>query len=322
MERSVLLHEETRLVAELSRIRTKLNALTSIAVLPPEVLLQIMTICAQRTHPCTRRGHRNVLAFSQVCRQWRILALQTSSLWSTIDLCNVAYASAYLTRSKDAPISLEAVSPLKAYNEPLEQHKRRIRSIDAILFPDCMLALFRSIDTADIIVLKNLTELNLRIPSIAAHVDLSCLQIPAVRRLTLEGVKVDWESCQGLMSLRLCGLVATHAPTYRELLGMLGRSPLVEEIHLEDVVPGDADYRCQSKIPLLHLNKVAVMSKQADCVPILQEALLIPSTAQVKLRSSGAARWMTSSPGIFFSAHPASSPDALHHHVYSTAIVF
>ncbi|ESK97876.1 hypothetical protein Moror_17305 [Moniliophthora roreri MCA 2997] len=295
LQRSVLLAEEARLIEQLSHIRTELNILAPIAILPPEILLRILSLCARRTHPNTRRGCCHVMAFAQVCRQWRLLALQTSSLWTTIDLCNTAYASEFLTRSKDAQIALVAISPLKSYEESIERHMNRISSIDAILFPDSMFALFRSIDTGDVITLNNLTALNLRIPSIAAHIDLSCLQLPAVRRLSLEGVKVDWESCNGLISLRLCGLPSTHAPTCQQLFGMLERSLSLEKIELENVIPdGSEDYKPRSAISLLHLAKMTVASKKADVVRVLQEGLIVPSSAQVKVRCPEAANWTVS----------------------------
>ncbi|KAK7060962.1 hypothetical protein VNI00_000697 [Paramarasmius palmivorus] len=293
MERSTLLHEENQLIKKLSDLRTKLNALAPIGVLPPEVLLQILSICAHRTNPSSRRSFRHVMAFSQVCRQWRALALQTSNLWTIIDLCNIAYASTYLTRSGDAHISLVAASPVIAYSESLEKHKSRISSIHAVLFPDNMYALFRSIDASDTVLLSSLTELNLRIPPIADRVDLSCAQTPAVRKLTLEGVMVDWESCQKLIVLKLVGLPATHAPSYRQLFGMFERSPSAKEIHMEDVEPHDRDYWFPSKVTLSRLSGLAVVSKQADSdfMRILQENLIILPMTQVKFRPSGAAIW-------------------------------
>ncbi|ESK97878.1 hypothetical protein Moror_17307 [Moniliophthora roreri MCA 2997] len=313
-QRSILLSEEAQLIEQLAIIRTKLNTLAPIAVLPPEILLHILSLCAQRTHPIMRQYCRHVMAFTQVCRQWRSLALQTSKLWTTIDLCNTAYASTFLTRSKDAQIALVAISPLKSYGESIERHRNRISSIDAILFPDSMLALFRSIDADDVITLNNLTELNLRTPFIIGHVDLSCLQIPAVRRLSLEGVKVDWESCNGLISLRLCGLPITHAPTYHQLLGMLERSPFLEEVELEDAVPVDIEsYKSRPPISLPYLSKMTIGSKKADVVRVFQGGIIVPSSTQVKIRCPAVTNWAVPS-DVNLSGYidPGFSPDVLY----------
>ncbi|EEB97193.1 hypothetical protein MPER_03538, partial [Moniliophthora perniciosa FA553] len=227
-QRSILLSEEAQIVEQLAVIRTKLNALAPIAALPPEILLHILSLCAQRAPPTMRQHYCHIMAFTQVCRQWRSLPLQNSKLWTVIDLCDTAYAFAFLSRCKNAQIVIIAATPR---GESLEGHKNRISSIDTILFPDDMLALFRSIDADDVIKLNNLTELG------------------------LQGVKVNWESCNG-----------------PQLFGMLERSPSLEKMELEDVVPADTEGYKPT-----YLSKMTVGSKNSDVVRAVQEGMIIPS---------------------------------------------
>jgi F-box-like len=82
------------------------NALAPISVLPPEVLARVFYFLLVFENP-TYFGERNLgwIRATHVCRYWREVALDDSSLWATIwgASTNTELISEMLTRAKNAP---------------------------------------------------------------------------------------------------------------------------------------------------------------------------------------------------------------------------
>lgn len=80
------------------------NDVQPISKLPPEVLTEIFRIFVtihHGYHPC------HWIAFSQVCHEWRALALNSPTLWTSINLyAGSAYLTDILPRTKKAPLTI------------------------------------------------------------------------------------------------------------------------------------------------------------------------------------------------------------------------
>ncbi|KAF5349738.1 hypothetical protein D9756_008896 [Leucocoprinus leucothites] len=162
-KRILLEAEESLLAAKLSSIRSQMNELAAVSVLPTEILEHIFSICVSWLYTPKKPTHR--IAWTQVCRQWRSIAFNSPRLWQCIDLADPRFAREFLVRSKTAPISIYSPSPLKVYSDDLRVHAARLFSIDVFLFPDDMLDLFASIGSK----LPTLTSLALKIPLCLPH---------------------------------------------------------------------------------------------------------------------------------------------------------
>ncbi|KAG6849917.1 hypothetical protein H0H93_003785 [Arthromyces matolae] len=257
--RLALLEEERRLITSLSLVRTKLNDLAPVSTLPPELLENIFDLCASWLHdPCTE--HR--LAWTQVCRSWRDVALNTARLWQSIDLNDTYLASLCLLRSSGAPIHLRTIlnrRPTSNECKPtidtlrLHIHASRIQSIELTnLFHDDLRYLFSSSILGE--SLPVLENLSLKADFIASNFrfDLSvCTRLPTLRRLSLVSIALPWDTLRNLTHFRLCGLIPGYAPSVPQLLDVLHASPNIEELSLEHVTPSpsESEPQFQSKQP-------------------------------------------------------------------------
>ncbi|KAI0045658.1 hypothetical protein FA95DRAFT_1479596, partial [Auriscalpium vulgare] len=99
----------------LSAVYTRRNALSLSCRIPPEVLATIFAFCrddsvedAERlpVHSESRLdSHRNWIRITHVCRRWRDVALDCSSLWWDVDLAyGPDWMEEIITRAKNTPI--------------------------------------------------------------------------------------------------------------------------------------------------------------------------------------------------------------------------
>ncbi|TFK28932.1 hypothetical protein FA15DRAFT_632840 [Coprinopsis marcescibilis] len=103
-ERSVALREE------LLKLQVRRNDLTSFSGrLPPEVLCRIFLECLSFDELSKKPPVRRVwLQLTQVCHQWREVALNYPRLWSDISFVSGFWARTSLQRSKAAPITVNS----------------------------------------------------------------------------------------------------------------------------------------------------------------------------------------------------------------------
>ncbi|KAF8959743.1 hypothetical protein BDZ97DRAFT_1380609 [Flammula alnicola] len=275
IERRLLQAEEVRLTAALSSVRSKLNELLPISWLPPEILEEIFDICVSWLYGHQKPKHR--LAWTQVCCSWRRISLNSSRLWQRIDLCDSRFADEFLVRSKQAPLSIVSASPLKLMSNNLNIHAARLRSIDVFLFPDDMAHLFSSIGRN----LLTLTSLSLKIPPVSSTLSLG-LSLPLVRRLILDCVTVQWESCRNLTHLSLRGLNPEVCPSVSELHDLFAKSPNLEYVRLENLMPSISHPESSRFIPLAHL-KDMIISAQPFVASAVLSGVYIGPRARLQL---------------------------------------
>ncbi|KAF5317937.1 hypothetical protein D9619_012174 [Psilocybe cf. subviscida] len=267
----LLKKEEARLAAALSTVRSQLNDLLPIFSLPPEILEEIFEICVSWLYSCQKPKHR--LAWTQVCSSWRRISLNSSRLWRRIDLCDARFAHEFLVRSKQAPLSIVTSSPLKMTTDDLARHAGRLKSIDLFLFPDDLAHLFESIGPN----LSTLDSLSLKIPPVSSPLSLT-LSFPNIRRLILDCVAIKWQSCANLTHLSLRGLTSEFCPSIAELHGLLERSPYLEYLRLESLLPLAGEAVTRRPISLVHLREMIVSGQPSVVGSLLQGLYLSPQT--------------------------------------------
>jgi F-box-like len=284
--RRLLFEEEHRLAEALSAVRTRLNELTAIAILPTEVLELIFGFCITWLYGHHKPKFR--LAWVQVCRRWRSISLNSPHLWHCIDLCNSPLANEFLIRSKSTPISIVSAYPLKSCVDNscidnLGSHAERLRAIDVFLFPDSMVELFSSIGSQ----LPNVTNLSLTVPPMPIAFILD-IQMPRVTRLALDYVTVPWDACRNLTHLSLRGLSTDYSPTITQLHSIFESSPNLTFLRLENIVPTlypNNDISLTHIIPLPHLRKL-IITATAPIILALFSRIAFPSTTRVQLACS------------------------------------
>ncbi|KAI0264915.1 hypothetical protein BC834DRAFT_238340 [Gloeopeniophorella convolvens] len=123
--------DEVRL--RLSSVHTRLNGLSPISLLPPELLSRIFHILRDNWKSLVIFKLLGWVAVTHVCRQWRQVALEDASLWTEIGspfYFNHNWFLEMLTRSKRAKIDI--TTPSKPSPETLltlSHHFSRIRTL-------------------------------------------------------------------------------------------------------------------------------------------------------------------------------------------------
>lgn len=137
--------------AVLLQLRSRINALSPLDRLPPEVLLNIFELFV---HPScndsvlhlnsderisTPVRTRQLLTITHVCRRWREVSLNTATLWTRADDFKPAQLDAFLERSRDAAISLhlqaERAGTLTRF---LAKCGHRLKHLDITLHTDSL----------------------------------------------------------------------------------------------------------------------------------------------------------------------------------------
>lgn len=117
LEVSVLTAKRAELAAELVQLRRKMAPLAPVSTLPDDVIVEVLRTAYLHHFPHCRHDdglpHTNSpVAFSQVCRRWRHIALGLPTIWTCIHVTpwqshkGAGMVRAYLARSADLPLSI------------------------------------------------------------------------------------------------------------------------------------------------------------------------------------------------------------------------
>jgi hypothetical protein len=258
--------------------------------LPNEMLGAIFDIHVAWVY---QKGHKDVvllLAYTQVCRWWRYVALSSPRLWRYINVCQPKLAILSLTRSqKSIPLSVVS-SPgerLPFDWMPLHSHAARICEIDIDLWHfDLRRALFGI--GYNYPNLNSLRLISRRQEDQDQDIELYC-DLPSLRRLSLDGVCLRWSSLTDLTHLSLYGLCVAHAPSMLEIHSILRNSPRLESLTLAFLAhtPSMEHYDRRQIIELPRLSEIHL------CLcPVFTSSLLaglsIPPSAQLRVGSFSA----------------------------------
>lgn len=238
-------------------------------MLPRDILEAIFWECVSWLYWPKRLQHR--LAWTQVCRYWRSISLESTRLWRTIDVGGGTMAAELLRRSKTAPVWLCSAWPVGVCDDEQDfaRHAARIEAIDVELFPHDLHRFLTNIGP----VLPALTRLALRVPPPSTPIAFD-IALPALRNLTLRSVVGPWDNLQGLTRLTLHRL-GPHAPSVGQIHGIFSRSPYLEYVDIDSVGPIAHVY--STVLTLAHLHQLVLAAPVPVIIAILSR-VSIPTT--------------------------------------------
>ncbi|KAI9574261.1 hypothetical protein HD554DRAFT_16260 [Boletus coccyginus] len=272
--------------------------------LPSEILETIFIHCARDYHS-TASGHRTPTAprwvnVSYVCRHWRNVALDCSTLWTYLFVTSRRWTEELLARSGRAPLKLHANTDSSHCDtsfleldivEQVMNHVERIQEL-------CFHLPFTSSDH------QFFSGLSSRAPclqnlKISTEDDLDCSQwssilfdgdTPALRTLELTGCPVPWHSLKlsGLKTLSLNNIPARLQQTTVDLLATFSRMHNLEHLHLDNSLASAAGFlSCTAfhtfqKINLPHLSRLLIAAPLSTVIALLS-CINIPLKTEVRL---------------------------------------
>lgn len=312
-EAEILKHQHA-----IADIRIELNKLAPISRLPPEILLEVFIIyadiCRLPVRNLARKDKipRNAwLRVTHICHAWRTLAISYPRLWTHIDILRSDAVKEWLHRSKSLPLDVSNASasssttfgrlPAARRIEALLlalQESHRIRNLE-IRYPRFAVGY----ETFELAWQQRRTTM-LQSVALTTHFDWYGPKggTPIITRL-LRGMPERLERleltdsyllCKDLMYpdalkfLKQCKWTSRGpwAETIPEILGVLGASPLLEALHLQDMEPGVDPMRDMSLVPVIHLPNLRTLWLGSRPLPALTlfSKLSFPHTATVEMK--------------------------------------
>ena len=126
---------------------TRRNALVPISLLPPEILAWVFHLLALKEPPFSGRRELGWIRVTHVCRHWREVALDNSSLWAKITCgmpTNTKWMSEILARAKNTLLDIEFHTLTETGPEalfmipPHLSHTRQLRGHMCAPHSDCV----------------------------------------------------------------------------------------------------------------------------------------------------------------------------------------
>ncbi|KAI0695355.1 hypothetical protein C8T65DRAFT_616137 [Cerioporus squamosus] len=280
-------------------IKTRLNTMTPVARLPPELLSNIFTLVAAEKYEQKYHNPRYIETYqtntwitaAHVCRHWRAIALSSPRFWSYITVTSKRATDEMLLRSKKAPLYVVAATP--SYEDDRQKAVKgvmaefaRIRALQLTGSSQAICDLFKTV-SAPAAMLESL-KLSDR-SSYYADTGIVSLVLPAdgvprLRNLEINGFSFAWDHplfCPTLTSLLLHGRVGYEARpligSFETFLSALERMTGLQELSLEHVIPPAPSGPPSRKIPLMHLSSIRVVAGDAECRSLLNHLTLPPN---------------------------------------------
>ena len=291
--------EIAALTLALCNLRTQRNTLSPISRLPPEILASIFIHCA-----CSRqkkqRGIPNWVNVSHVCRHWRDVALNCSTLWSFLFVSSKYWTEELLARSKKAPLKVRVDSDCPKQSKELNLLEKVAPQADRI--QDLCLRLTRreaerilSLFFSPASLLQTL-EISVERSNYLGEISqvsgvLFDGYMPALRKLELINYAFPLTSptlC-GLTSLRLRDLGTSFQPTLASLKVALSRMQDLAHLHLENALPGVGANSIDQSVENSEMLSFPKLSRLSIVAPFTTVVLLlscfdIPLKTEVRLR--------------------------------------
>ena len=278
------------------------NGLAPISLLPPEILWRVFHLLALDEAPFSSKENSGWIRTTHVCRHWRQVALDDSSLWARISRIgselDSSLISEMLDRARNAPLeididflitnakpdSLHLFLPHLSHTRVLRLHMKK---------PDCEGV--REIFSREAPALEHF-ELGF---SAGYPITLQGLggtsfkgQAQKLRSFCISQVCVPWSLIPRgqLTQLKIILITGTsHAGpssfgNARQFIDLLVNCPALEILVLELCLPSDLSQFTQDRtVHLPHLSRLCVGDSSSDVMNLLK-MLKLPSTTTLHLR--------------------------------------
>ncbi|KAF8498179.1 hypothetical protein F5888DRAFT_1693232 [Russula emetica] len=287
----------------LRSLLTRRNALAPISLLPPEILGRVFHSLALDEPPYSNQQNFGWIRTTHVCRHWRQVALDDSSLWARIsgipiDL-NTALISEMLARARNALLEIDfdfdlAEMPgpdMSLLIPPHLSHTRALRLRNQMLESESVEEIF-SREAPD------LEHFQLSVDSPITFRDLGGTtlfkgQAPKLRAFCISQVCVPWsfiprgQLTQLKIIFRDDEMSTADAPSLgdaRQFIDLLVNCPALEILVLELCIPCDLSQSSRGQtVHLPRLSRLCVGGPSSRVTNLLK-MLRLPSTTTLHLR--------------------------------------
>ncbi|KAI0280338.1 hypothetical protein BC826DRAFT_1180853 [Russula brevipes] len=269
---------------------TRRNTLAPVSVLPLEVLSRIFHIVAFAEWPWFRMENFRWIGVTQVCRHWRQVALDDSSLWARISgYRSTAWISEMLARARNAPLTVdfcgtpnaETLAMLTAHF--VHTHEFRLRGLGTPHFGDGV----QEICSLEAPAMEHfeLSSISLASPITFLRAPFFKRVAPKLRTFTLSQVRVPWSfiPCGQLTQLKitLLGRSIADGPSLgdsKSLIDLLINCPVLEILVLGSCLPHDITRPHVQAIHLPRLSYLSLGGVSSRVTNLLKILKLPPST--------------------------------------------
>ncbi|KAF9241051.1 hypothetical protein BU15DRAFT_45227, partial [Melanogaster broomeanus] len=280
---------------------TQRNALSPVSRLPHEILATIFLYQAYSFYQDPRYsgtwGAPPWANVSYICRHWRDVALNTSSLWSFLFVSPPRWTKELLSRTNMLPLRIRINVRYWAREEMifLEQvttDVTRIQDLSLKLPRNLTEGIFSKLSTTPAPLLHTLRLFVTQTDTESALVPdtLFSRETPALRTLELYRCHVPWSSpiFTALTTLRLRDIASSSQPTITEILAMLRHMSDLAHLYLENALPSAEDtLDSWDSLPsecfdLPHLSCLALVAPFSTVVVFLSN-VTVPLKTEVRL---------------------------------------
>ncbi|KAH9888764.1 hypothetical protein C8Q73DRAFT_164761 [Cubamyces lactineus] len=309
IEDDILEHEKA-----IIDLKGRLNTMTTIARLPPELLSEIFLYVAKAAYEDPRAfysryyhssGFYAWVSVTHVCRNWRAIALNTPRLWGYVVVSRKVVVDELLARSKKAPLLISAnvissedekskvlksigqdasrlqelrlSGPVRVLQDVLRQFTEPSRTLERLVLSESIPPQYLASDTS--------------VPSMFQA------QHPSLRYLELSRLVFSWNnsllSSSGITHLKLVGRLDSQSMLgmFDHLLLAIEQLSCLEVLDLEDAIPRLPDDTKtlptpQRTLSLPRLQRLSLSGNSLDCGNLLNH-LSFPSGARLKLIGRG-----------------------------------
>ena len=192
--------EIQRLSNWICSLKSRRNSLCTVSRLPPEVLSEVFLDLAEQLQAQDRfKVDFKWTSVAHVCHLWRHVALQHGRLWGKIDMTRPDRTSAFVDRSKGAPLAVRQSFPGSladlptAFADPSYRYRElHLRAKEGQLGPNVLRILSSPIhapvlESLVLEVSDSFVEFTLP-PTVFDH------KAPALTRLQLQNVRLEWSA--------------------------------------------------------------------------------------------------------------------------------
>lgn len=282
-------------------IKTRLNTMTPVARLPPELLSTIFTLLSAESYEATNANplyttdgyHRQYwIRVAHVCRHWRAIALATPRFWSYIVVTTKRAADELLARSKKAPLHVVASVPSyeddrrKAVQDVMAEFSR-IRALQLSGTSQAICELFSKITApAPMLEYIKLSERSsyYSIHATTVPLALRAEYVPRLRNVEIYDLPFAWDHpvfSSTLTSLTVCGRANMETRpfigSFETFLSTLEKMTELQKLVLDHAVPKVPSGLPSRKIPLMRLSSLRLCAGDAECRYLLDHLILAPN---------------------------------------------
>ena len=274
---------------------TRRNTLVPISNLPPEILARVFHLLVLKEPPFFVRRKLGWIRVTHVCRHWRQVALDDSSLWAQIiwgsqTVTNIKWISEMLARAKNAPLDIEFYNVLESSPEailmilPHLSHIRQFRLYVSTRFP-CNIDRVQKIYSCEAPVLKHF-ECNafslIRFPDIGGNM-LFKGRAPMLRTFSLSHVVIPWPFIPRGQLTQLKIACRTEDfdsfENLNQLIDLLVNCPALEILALDSCLPSQLTELSHGQtIHLPHLSRLRLCGSTSRIMNMLKMLKLPSST--------------------------------------------